>query len=312
MVQTVLVGLVSGVAGALLYLSPLGGTLLAFPLFILCGLPIAIAGLGWGMLSASIATATAGVLAVIAVSGAGAVVYLALFGGPILWMCRLTLLSRQAEQDVEWYPIGRILFQGAIAAAIGVIVVGFIIGYDPATLTEEIATALVAWFAQAPDVSAPPTLNEVEPFVRFNVLAMPFTLSAIVVVVLVFNMWLGARIAEASGRMRRPRERLWTASLPREAAIVFGAAVLASLLPGAIGHAAGAFAGAFGGALALIGLAVLHATTVGNDLRTLILVAVYVLIILFGIPILLLAVLGLAETFLHFRARRLRGASKNE
>jgi len=312
MVQTVLVGLVSGVAGALLYLSPLGGTILAFPLFILCGLPIAIAGLGWGMLSASIATAVAGVIAIIAVSGAGAVVYLALFGGPILWMCRLTLLSRQGERDVEWYPLGRILFQGAIAAAVGVIVVGFVIGYDPATLTEEIATELVTWFAQAPDVTAPPTLQEVEPFVRFNVLAMPFTVSAIIVAVLVFNMWLGARIAEASGRMQRPRDRLWTASLQREAAIIFGAAVLASLLPGAIGHAAGAFAGAFGGALALIGLAVLHATTVGNDLRTLILVAVYVLIILFGIPILLLAVLGLAETVLHFRARRLRGASNNE
>jgi len=312
MVQTVLVGLVSGVAGALLYLSPLGGTVLAFPLFILCGLPIAIAGLGWGMLSASIATAVAGVIAIIAASGAGAVVYLALFGGPILWMSRLTLLSRRGEQEVEWYPIGSILFQGAIAAAVGVIVVGFVIGYDPATLTEEIATELVTWFAQAPDVSAPPTLQDVEPFVRFNVLAMPFTVSAIVVVVLVFNMWLGARIAEASGRMQRPRDRLWTASLPREAAIVFGAAVLASLLPGAIGHAGGAFAGAFGGSLALVGLAVLHATTMGNDLRTLILVAVYVLIILFGIPILLLAVLGLAEAFLHFRARRLRGASNNE
>ncbi len=135
---------------------------------------------------------------------------------------------------------------------------------------------------------------------------MPFTTAAVLVIILVLNLWLSARIAEASGRLVRPRDRLWTAVLPNEALIAFAVAVALAFVPGAVGYAAGAVAGAFGGALALIGLAVLHATTIGNSVRLLILIAVYVLLVFFGgLPLVLLAVLGIAEAFLHLRARRL-------
>jgi hypothetical protein len=97
--------------------------------------------------------------------------------------------------------------------------------------------------------------------------------------------------------------------LPNEALAAFGVAVVVAFVPGALGYAAGAVAGAFGGALALIGLAVLHATSIGNSIRLLILIAVYVLLVFFGgLPLVLLTVLGIAEAFLHLRARRLRGA----
>jgi hypothetical protein len=138
---------------------------------------------------------------------------------------------------------------------------------------------------------------------------MPFTTAALLVIILVVTLWLGARIAEASGRLSRPRERLWTTVLPGEAAIVFVAGLAVSFAPGVVGQVAGAVTGAFGGALALIGLAVIHATTVTSSIRILILVAVYVLLFFFGgFPIVLLALLGIAEAFLHLRARRLGGA----
>jgi hypothetical protein len=96
--------------------------------------------------------------------------------------------------------------------------------------------------------------------------------------------------------------------LPNEALAILAVAVVVAFVPGAIGYAAGAVAGAFGGAFALIGLAVLHATTVGNSVRVLILVAVYVLLVFFGgLPLVLLAALGIAEAFLHLRARQFRG-----
>ena len=224
------------------------------------------------------------------------------------WACRLAWLSRTDESTgvTEWYPPGRILLHGAAVTAIGLIIVGFIIGYDPEGFTAEITEALMRWLAQAPDGSPPPTAAELEPFVRFNVVAMPFTTAAVLVIILVLNLWLSARIAEASGRLVRPRDRLWTAVLPNEALIAFAVAVALAFVPGAVGYAAGAVAGAFGGALALIGLAVLHATTIGNSVRLLILIAVYVLLVFFGgLPLVLLAVLGIAEAFLHLRARRL-------
>ena len=309
--QIVLVGVGAGFAAALLFISPLGGTLLALPLFVLSALPVAIAGLAWGSLSAAIAAAGAAATIAVAISIPSGIIHLVVFGAPMAWACRLASLSRTDETTgaTEWYPIGRILLHGAAATAIGLIVVGFIIGYDPAGFTAEITEALMRWLAQAPDGSPPPTAAELEPFVRFNVVAMPFTTGALLVIILVLNLWLSARIAEASGRLARPRDRLWTAVLPNEALAAFGVAVVVAFVPGALGYAAGAVAGAFGGALALIGLAVLHATTMGNSVRLLILVAVYVVLVFFGgLPLVLLTVLGIAEAFLHLRARRLRGS----
>jgi hypothetical protein len=314
MVQVALVGIGAGLASALLFVSPFGGTLLALPLFILSALPVAIAGLAFGSLSGIVAAAAAAVTIGVAIAIPAGFIHLALFGAPMGWACRLAWLSRDdgPSGETEWFPIGRILLHGAAATAVGLIVVGFIIGYDPATLTTEITAALTQWMAQSPDGSAPPDAAELEPFVRFNVVAMPFTTGSLLVIFFVLNLWLGARIAEASGRLPRPRERLWTAVLPNVAVAVFAVALALAFVPGAVGYAAGAVAGTFGGALALIGLAVIHAVTLQNTVRVLILVTVYVVLAFFGgLPIILLTFLGIAEAFLHFRARRLRGPTSN-
>ncbi|HET7717282.1 MAG TPA: hypothetical protein VFK86_16785 [Bauldia sp.] len=306
-----LVGVGAGFAAALLFISPLGGTLLALPLFLLSSLPVAIAGLAWGTLSSAIAAAGAAGTIAVAISLPAGIIYLALFGAPTAWACSLAGLSRSNESSgtMEWYPIGRILLHGAAATALGLVVVGFIIGYDPEGLTDEITGALLRWLSQAPDGSAPPTAAELEPFVRLNVAIVPFTTAMVLVILFVVNLWLAARVAEASGRLVRPRDRLWTAVLPNEALFACAVAVVLAFFPGPVGHAAGVVAGAFAGALALIGLAVVHATTLGSSIRILILVAVYVLLVFFGgLPLVLLAFLGIAEAFLHLRARRFSGA----
>ncbi|MEX0852388.1 MAG: hypothetical protein WD036_03770, partial [Bauldia sp.] len=59
MVQFILVGILAGLAAALMFLAPVSGTALAFPLFALAGLPLAIAGLGWSPLAAGVAAIAA-------------------------------------------------------------------------------------------------------------------------------------------------------------------------------------------------------------------------------------------------------------
>lgn len=272
---------------------------------------MAIAGLAWGSLAAAIAAAAAAVTIGLSIALPAGAIHLALFGAPMAWCCRLAWLSRtdEATGNAEWFPIGRILLHGAGATALGLIIVGVIIGYDPQAMTTEITAALAEWLARSPDGGPPPTPAELEPFVRFNVVAMPFTTGSLLVIIFVLNLWLGARIAEASGRLARPRERLWTAVLPTEAVPIFVVAAIAALVPSAVGYASGAVAGAFGGALALIGLAVIHATTLENVMRVLILTSVYVVLVFFGgLPIILLTLLGIAEVFFQFRAWRFRGA----
>jgi hypothetical protein len=48
------------------------------------------------------------------------------------------------------------------------------------------------------------------------------------------------------------------------------------------------------------------------DARVVLLTATYILCFVFGLPILLLAILGLSETFLHIRARRFGGTPPSQ
>lgn len=310
--QIILVGIGAGVAGALLFLSSISGTSLALPLFALCALPVAIAGLAWTWLAAVVASLTAGLIVSFYLSPYLAAVYLLLFALPITWTSRLAGLWREGDpadpKSREWFPLGRILLQAAIAVAAGMIVVGIMVGFDPAELATEFTTLIGEWFAASPELGPPPTPEQIEPFVRFNVAAMPYTIAAILLFLQVFNLWLAGRIAEASGRFARPRQPLWTAELPTEAVLIFAIAVGLTFVGGGVGEAAGVAVGATGAALALIGLAVVHALTVGSSFRILILVATYVLLAITGFLILVFTLLGIAESFLKLRARKLNPA----
>jgi hypothetical protein len=234
--------------------------------------------------------------------------FLLLFGVPIAWCVRLAVLSRTTDEGgMEWYPYGRLLLHATVAISIGVSIVGALIGYDAASLAPGMSDALQQWFASHPDLQSQPSRAEIEPFVRFNLRLLPYTLGAIAVVIAVLDLWLGALVARKSGRLARPEEPVWTVALPIEAALAFVVALALSFLPPPLGDIAAVFTGATACALALVGLAVLHALTIGNSSRRLLLGATYFLLVFFGLPIFLFAALGLAETLLHLRARRFRG-----
>jgi hypothetical protein len=311
MVQIVLVGGVAGIAAALMFLAPVGGTGLAFPLFILTGLPIGLAGLGWGT-AAGATAAIVGTLATFAVlSTMGAAAFLLLFAAPVFWIARLALLSRDAgggpEAPRQWYPLGRMLIHLAAAVAVGVALIGVLIGYDSTVLATEVTRALVDWLSAMQTTATPPTVAELEPFVRFNLAVMPVTIPAVLLFVLTFDLWLAAVIARASGRLKRPREMLWGVELPGQALVALACVTLLAFLPGAVGEFARVFTGALAAAAALTGLAVMHALTAGMSGRTVLLVVVYALMVFSGVPLILFVLLAVGEALFHLRARRFKG-----
>lgn len=314
MPQVFLVGLGAGIAAALLFMAPIGGTLIAFPLFLLTALPIGIVGLGWGVIAAGVAAVAAAAIVYVAVSWIAATVFLLLFGAPIVWLARLALLSRPVDQGSpagarQWYPIGGLLMHAAAAAAVSLVLTGLLIGFNPSALTREISNALVSLLASLQEVGRPPTVADVAPYVRFNVAVIPVTVGALMVFVLVIDLWLAAIVARASGRLAHPAQPLWTVVLPPYALIAFGVGVLMTLLlSGGIEEVGKVVLGAFGGAAALQGLAVLHALTRGMGGRGVLLAITYILIVLPGFPLVLFAIAGVAENFLQLRARRFRGA----
>jgi hypothetical protein len=304
MVQIILIGIGAGLAAALLF-SALGGTFLSFPLFALTGLPIGIVSLGWTPIAGAIAALVGAAAVFFFLSPLASAMFLLLFALPLVWLARLAGLSRTSGESVDWFPLGRILVHAAIAVAIGLTACGFLIGFNPKILTAMMLDEIALWIAAVPDNGRQPTQEEIETVVRFYVAMIPYLTATMMVIVIVFDLWLAGIVARTSGRLARPRERLWTVTLSLGTAGTFIVALAASFLSFPLGSIAAVVAGAFGCALALLGLAVLHAVTFGSQARTAMLTITYVLATLL-FP--LFAAIGLGETFLNLRARRFGGA----
>ncbi|MCX5493186.1 hypothetical protein OSH11_00565 [Kaistia dalseonensis] len=310
MARNILIGLGAGLAAALLFAALISGTALAFPLFMLSPLPIAIAGLGFGTLSGVVGAALASALIGAAIGPIAGGLYLVLFAAPIAWAAHLIGLSRTLDGEPpvrEWFPLDATLLRLSLAVAVAIVIAGYALGYDPETLIDQTLTVIQAWLAQDAGGSAP-SRAELEPLVRFNITLMPFTAASLTLGILVLNAWAGARIVKMSGMLQRVWAPVWTVVLPPVAAGALGAALVASfVLPGGIGHSAAAIAGAIGFGFALTGFGCLHALLIGRPLRSAILFVAYALSFVFVLPIALMAALGVADTFFHFRARRFAG-----
>jgi hypothetical protein len=311
MTQVLLIGIAAGLAAALLFAAPLSGAGIAFPLFLLTGLPIAIAGLGWTLIGALAASVVGAVAIFLLFSWSAAAIFVLVFCLPLCWVVRLATLSRPVDDSdpsgaQEWYPLGQMLFNLAVATAVGIVLTGMIVGFDTEALAGQMVDSLAAIIGTSS--GTPADRSQLEAFVSFNVTVMPLTVAILAVAVLVFDLWLGAWVARMSGRLVRPRDRAWTVMLPRVALIILAAGVVLSFFPGALGEAARVVAGALGCAVAMVGLAVMHALTIGNNARGLILFIAYALLFVFGFPIVLFALIGIADSFLNFRARRFGAA----
>jgi hypothetical protein len=309
--QVLLIGIAAGLAAALLFAAPLSGAGIAFPLFLLTGLPIAIAGLGWSLFAA-LAASLAGALAIYFLfSGSAAAIFILVFCLPLCWVIRLAALSRPLDATdpngaQEWYPLGQMLFHLAIATAIGLVLTGVIVGFDTEALATQMVDSLAAIISGSS--GTPVDQDQLKAFVSLNITLMPLTVAIISLAVLVFDLWLGAWVARLSGRLQRPRDRAWSVTLPQYAFIGFAAAVVVSFLAGPLGEAARVLAGTLGCSIAMVGLAVMHALTAGNGARGLILFVAYALLFIFGFPIVLFALIGIADNYFNLRARRFGAA----
>ncbi len=318
MTRNILIGLGAGLAAALLFASVISGTTLALPLFLLSPLPVAIAGIGFGTLSGATAAGVSAAIIAVAFNPLAGLLHLLVFGAPVAWAAHLVGLSRQhdaapgaadAEPKIEWFPLGMVLARLALATAAGVIAAGALLGYNPETLVTQTVDAFEAWLAAGGAGADAPSADQLTPVVSLSVALMPATAGSFVLGAGVLNLWLGGHIARMSGLLRRGWTPLWSVQLPRFLAPVLGVAVLGCFLPGGAGHIAAALAGAVAFAFALSGYGALHALLRGKPGRFAMLFLLYAASIIFMLPILLMALLGIADTLLNLRFRRLPDGS---
>jgi len=311
------IGLAGGLAAALLFSAVLGGGALGLPLFALSPLPLAIAGLGWGTLAAVVAAVvgTAGSAAVAAyaidpAAGPYAGLLFALLAGPLAWYAHLAGLARpvdpaRPDAGLEWYPLARVFLALTLGTTAALVVAGVVIGVDVDEVAGEMADRILEMAATTGETGMPSRPEMVE-VARFYVRLMPATVTMVWLSMIAFDLWLAGRIVRISGRLRRP----WTpvaeaVGLPKGLIAVFVVALFVVPVDGPVGLVAGAVAGGLGMAFALVGFAVVHVKLRAHPARQIILATLYGGTFLFSLPLIPIALVGMADTVVGFRAKRL-------
>jgi hypothetical protein len=311
MLQTILVGVGAGAATALLFASLATGSILATLLFYLAPLPVMIAGLGWSHVAALVAALVAAAGLAAAFGGLLFAAFLIGLGLPAWWLSYLALLARPAPanpEGLEWYPVGRLVLWAALLGALGIILAIPMFGTDAESFQAGLRQAferLLRAETNTPS-DAPLTLPGVSDpgrFLNFLVLVTPPVAAVVSTVTSLANLWLAGRIVKLSGRLKRSWPDVGTTALPRYAAALLAVAIAGMLAGDLLGTVARVLTASLLIAYALVGLAVVHATTRGVNGRGFVLAGIYAAVAVFGWPVLLLSILGLADVAVDFRRR---------
>jgi hypothetical protein len=310
MIVIFLIGIGAGAATALLFASVASGSPLSVLLFYLAPLPILLAALGWSHWAALIAAvfASAGLAAVF--TSYFFIMFLIGVGLPAWWLGYLTLLARPVEgapDGLEWYPVGHLVVWAAILGA-GVVVAGMLhFGTDEESFRASLRSFMERMLRGGPRTPTLPTElpkgADMGRVIDFLVVALPPTAAVVTTITNLLNLWLASRVARISGRLLRPPSDLASMQFPAYAPALIAAAVAVSFIPGLIGSFGTVFTASLLMAYAILGLAVMHAITRGMASRPFALGGLYAVLIFFGWPVLILSMLGLADTAFNIRGR---------
>jgi Predicted membrane protein (DUF2232) len=311
MIAILLIALAAGAASALMFASIISGALISLLLFYLAPLPLMVAAIGWGPLSAAIGGIAAS-LGLGAIFGFNyCIAFAVAVALPGWWLGHLVLLGRPVagnatpadaavpDPQLEWYPVGRILLWIAGFAALTTFAALLTLGTDATTIAESLRRGLTRIFS-GPDA---PSQAELEQWVDALVTLAPVAAAAVAMPTLTLNLWLAARITATSGRLHRPWPDLKTATLPPLALAALCVATAFTFAGGMVALLAKVATSALMMTYAFTGFAVLHTLTMALKSRTFWLGSAYAIVVLFVWPVLGMVVLGVADAVFGFRQR---------
>jgi hypothetical protein len=316
MMTIVLIALAAGCASALMFASIISGALISLLLFYLAPLPLMVAAMGWGPLSAIIGGIGAAI-------GLGAIfglpyclAFVVMVALPACWLGHLALLGRlltngisssnggsPVAPDLEWYPVGRILLWITCFVALTTMAALLTLGTDADTVTGTMRRGLLHIFGSGDAAYT----GEIEPFINALVALAPAAAAIVAMLTLTLNLWLAAKITATSGRLHRPWPDLKSTALPPLTLVILFVAIACCFIGGLPAILALIVATALIMAYAFTGFAVLHTLTLALKSRALWLSCAYAVVIVFSWPVLVIAALGLADAVFGFRQRYLSG-----
>jgi hypothetical protein len=306
MIAIAAIALAAGAASALMFASIISGALISLVLCYLAPLPLMVAALAWGPLSALLGGIVAAAGLGLTFSPTYGFAYALTVALPAWWLGHLALLGRPTQDDadgaLEWYPLGRILLWMTAFAALTTAAALLTLGSDAASITGVLRRGLLRMFE--PDTA--PMSEESEHWVDALVALAPAAGAAVTLMTLSLNLFLSAKITATSGRLRRPWPDLRMVALPPATPAALCIAIAFCFAGGLLGMWGEIVTSALTMAYAFTGLAVLHTLTLGLRSRAFWLATIYAIVIVFSWPILAIAVLGLADAVFGLRQRFLR------
>jgi hypothetical protein len=316
MIAIVLIAIAAGAASALMYASRGSGVPIALVLVHLAPLPLMVAAIGWGPLTAAIGGVAAATVFGLLFGMPFAVVYAASVALPAWWLGHLALLGRPVPNAasgsngatppanaMEWYPSGRLLLWMAGISALLAFVRLLAIDTDAAAITAAMKRAS----AELGRIFAARGIAVDDSLVDTVVAVAPVVLPTSAVIATAVNLWLAGKITVTSGLLNRPWPDLKATALPPMTLVVLCVAIAFCFTGGLFALFAKVVTGALLTAYALTGLAVLHTLTLGSGNRMMWLVLSYASIVVLMLwPLLVMAMLGLADALFGFRERFMR------
>ena len=301
----------AGALTALFYVAVGLGSFGSLILAYLAQLPLFAIGLGAGFRYASLATGIGAVLIAVALPLSVAALFLVTVALPVLVLTNRSLLSRtDPDGSTEWYPLGHLvatLNAIALAALLAAALLfgsheGGMIGAGKALLAE-MMRGLVGDDSSRQAVAAARD--------RLAWLLPALVLTSWQIMVIVNGLLAQGALSRFSLNIRpgAPFRDLW---LPQWLSFALAAALIASFLPGQIGDFGGNAAIVAALPFVFLGLSVIHAVSVRWPARTFILVCVYFGMFMTGWPALVVAAIGVLETWLSLRQRFSGGRRQDE
>lgn len=314
MIATVAIAIAAGAASALMFASVKSGALISLVLFNLAPLPLMVAAIGWGPLTAAIGGIAASAVFGLLFGFPFAFAFASTAALPAWWLGHLALLGRPAApasqgngaappaNATEWYPTGRLLLWMTGITALLAFVTLLSLGSD----AESMAVAIKKGFARMVRMFASRGIAVDESIVDRMAAIAPAGLPAGPLIVMTVNLWLAGKIAVTSGRLHRPWPDLKSTALPPMTLVALCVALAFCFTGGLFAVLAKVIAGALLTAYAITGFAVLHTLTLGSGSRAILLVLTYTVVMVLMWPLLVMAVLGIADVLFGFRERFMR------
>lgn len=315
MIAIVAIAVAAGAAAALMFASIASGALISLVLMNLAPLPLMVAAIGWGPITAAIGGIAATTAFASLFGFPFAFEFAASTALPAWWLGHLAMLGRPVANAapagnggaasavaMEWYPAGRLLLW---IAGIGVLLSLwslFKIDTDP----EAIAAAMKKGFAKVVRHFAQRGYPIDESLVDTMGSLAPVVIPTLPMIMLTVNLWLAGKIAVTSGRLNRPWPDLKSSALPPMMLVALCVAIAFCFTGGLLALLAKVVTGALLTAYGLTGLAVLHTLTLASSNRAIWLVLTYAVTIVLMWPLFIISVLGLADALFGFRERFMR------